>query len=90
MNGGITAILERINAYIINPFILLLFTIAIVVFLWGIVEFIASDEGGDARERGKQNLVWGIVGLFVMVGVYGIIKLILNTMGVQHDFYFLP
>lgn len=90
---SIEQLLGRLNAHIINPFILLLFAVALVVFVWGIVEFLASEEGGEARERGKRNLGYGIIGLLIMVSVYGIINVVLNTIGVDTGgpgFYFLP
>ena len=86
----LTDLLERINAYILNPIILLLFAVAMVVFIWGIVEFLASGEEGDARTRGKQNILYGIIGLFIMVSVYGIINVVLATLGVDYNIPLIP
>ncbi|MEX1027106.1 MAG: hypothetical protein WD049_03730 [Candidatus Paceibacterota bacterium] len=79
MPDTVTELLDRINATILNPIILLLFTLATVLFAWGIVTFIASEEGGEAREQGKKNIVYGLVGLFIMISVYGIIRIIAVT-----------
>lgn len=78
----ITSLLGKINQYILNPIIVLLFAIALLVFFWGIVEFIRDAGSEDGRENGKRNILWGIVGMFVMVAVYGIIRIILNTIGI--------
>lgn len=49
----------------------LVVAIALLVFFWGIVQFIA---GGEAkRDEGKKHMIWGIVGLFVMVAVWGLV-----------------
>ena len=53
-----------------------------VVFLWGIVEFIAKFDNEDVKERGKRNMLWGLIGMFIMFGVFGIINLILGTFAI--------
>lgn len=54
------------------------------MFVWGLVEFLLRiNEGGDTSQ-GKSHMVWGIVGMLIMVSVYGILDLIDNTF--QLDF----
>jgi hypothetical protein len=49
------------------------------MFVWGLVQFLWKlDEGGD-NTAGKQHMIWGIVGMLIMVSVYGIITLINDT-----------
>ena len=47
--------------------------LALVVFFWGLANFIlkAGDEKG--REEGKNVMKWGIVALFVLVSIWGIV-----------------
>jgi hypothetical protein len=49
--------------------------IALMVFFYGIAKFIyalqAGDEGGTSD--GKEVMKWGIVALFVMVSIWGIV-----------------
>lgn len=78
----ITSLLNNINAFVLNPIILLLFVLAFLYFLWGIVKLIAGAGSEEAREIGKKNIVWGLVGMFIMFGVYGIVQIILNTFGI--------
>lgn len=79
----VNQILNNVNTFILNPLIVLMFGIAMLVFFWGLVEFIAKAGTDEGRETGKRNMVWGIVGMFIMVAVYGIISLVLNTIGVS-------
>lgn len=67
-------ILQKINEVIINPLILLLFGVAILVFLWGVAEFILSLNSDDARSKGKQHMLWGVIGLVIMFSVWAIIQ----------------
>ncbi len=68
---------------IIDPLMVLLFGAALLVFAWGIVEFIwGLSSGSENKEKGKQHMLWGVLGLTIMVGAYAIIQLVLRTFGV--------
>jgi hypothetical protein len=69
----------KLVAYIIDPAILIIFAAGFFMFVWGLVQFLWKlDEGGD-NTTGKQHMIWGIVGMLIMVSVYGIITLINDT-----------
>lgn len=74
--------LAKVVSEVINPIILLLSAGAFVVFLWGVFEFVkgAADEG--EREEGRRAIFWGLVGLVIIFGAYGIINLALSTFGI--------
>ena len=59
----------------------LLMTLAVVLFFWGVVKFIAQDK----KEEGKTMMIWGVIALFVMFTIWGIIsfmqKSTINTGG---------
>src|SRR3990167_476750 len=56
-----------------------LLVLAVAVYFWGIssniLEF-GEDKGGEKR---KAYLFWGIIILFVMVSIFGILRLVQNT-----------
>lgn len=77
-------LIGNINQFILNPTILVLFAVAFLLFLWGVFGLIRSTgEGGDDFEKGKKNLLYGLIGLVVMFGVYGIINLLLSIFGID-------
>ncbi|MFA5998009.1 MAG: hypothetical protein WC814_01290 [Candidatus Paceibacterota bacterium] len=78
----LNAFLAKVVVQIVNPLILLLAASAFVVFVWGIFEFIkgAGDEG--KREEGRRAIMWGIIGLVIIFGAYGIINVALGTFGI--------
>lgn len=81
---SLRVLLGNINEYIINPTILILFAIAFLFFFWGVAGLIRSTgEGGEDFEKGKKNLLYGIIGLVVMFSVYGLINLALGTFGLE-------
>jgi len=73
--------INKFTEQIVNPAILFLFALALVYFLYGMVVFIKNADDEKARNEGKQNMIWGIVGLFIMVGVYGILRIVIGTVG---------
>ena len=75
-------LIVNINNAIVNPLILLMIAAATVYFLWGLAVFIANGEDTAERAEGKKRIVYGLIGLFVMVSVFGILRLVLNTFGV--------
>ena len=77
------AFIANLNRLIINPLILLLFALALVYFLWGVLEFMVNQDNEEKRTTGKKHMVWGIVGLTIMVGVFAIMSLILRTFNIS-------
>lgn len=75
-------LINRFVDYIINPAILVVFSAGFFLFVWGLVQFLWSLEGGEI-DNGKRHMLWGIVGMLVMVSVYGIIAIIDNTFQLQ-------
>ena len=67
----------------LNQFIAVGVGIALVVFMWGLIKFIgqAGDEKGVAE--GKQRMIWGVVALFLIVTVWGIVALLAQLFGVD-------
>ncbi|MBI2617936.1 hypothetical protein HYW58_00565 [Candidatus Kaiserbacteria bacterium] len=74
-------LMYRIETFIINPLLLLFFAFGLLFFLWGMVQFIWKADSEDGRKTGVQHMLWGIIGMFIMVAAYGIINLIVNTFG---------
>ena len=58
------------------------FAVAFVTFIWGIfLYFIAGGANEEKRDQGKQLAIWGIVGSFVMVSVWGLVNVLVGTFG---------
>ena len=63
---------------ILNRVIPVLIALALVIFFWGLVKYISSGKAAG----GKDIMIAGLVGLFIMVSVWGIIRIAQNTLGV--------
>lgn len=76
MNNEATKLISNIKLMILNPIIGFMFAVATVMFVYGIVEYIWGAENKDKIEDGKRHMVWGVIGMFVMLVVYGILNVL--------------
>jgi hypothetical protein len=68
--------INKVSISILNPLISIAFVVAVVVFIWGIIQFINALNGGGDTKEGKSHMIWGIVGMTIMASTYGIITMI--------------
>jgi hypothetical protein len=61
----------------------IIFILAFLVFLWGIVKFMKNGDNQTKRQEGLNFIWYGIVSLFVMTSVWGIVKIATTTLGVD-------
>jgi len=78
-----TTLINKILANIVNPLVTLMIAVAVVVFLYGVFEFVRNAESSEERKKGGMHMLWGAIGLFIMVTAYGILNLILGTINGQ-------
>ncbi len=76
---GASQTINAIIGTIINPTLALIFAAGLLVFLWGVVQFIWNSDQEDERKVGQRHIIWGLVGMFIMVAWFGISTIITNT-----------
>ena len=74
-------IMEKINTNIVNPAIFLLMAVAFIIFLWGLVSYFQNIDNAEERSQGIRHMIWGVVGLVIMISFKGIINIITNFLG---------
>jgi uncharacterized membrane protein YidH (DUF202 family) len=74
--------IKLVNENIINPLIGLLFALAVVYFLYGLVQFMMNQDNDEKKTTGKSHMIWGVIGITVMLGVYTILNVVLSTFGI--------
>lgn len=62
----------------LNAAIGLMITLAIVVFFWGLIKYLWGS-GSEGKSEGLQVMLWGVIAIFVMVSIWGIIRLLQST-----------
>jgi hypothetical protein len=78
---AVTELLGKIATYIINPLIILGFTVATIFLFYGIAEMIWKSDSNEL-DKNRNNVKYGVIGLFIMFSVYGILRLVLATLGI--------
>ena len=72
-------LLENIKQFIVDPIILLLFGLALLYFLYGLVAFLWQGDTVKNSTQGRDRIIWGLVGMAIMASVYGFLNVIVST-----------
>lgn len=76
--------ISDVGSFIINTInnilVPVLFAVAFIVFLWGAFDtFILGANSEEVKEKGKNLMLWGLIGFFVMVSVWGLVNILTGT-----------
>lgn len=67
---------------LLNSVIPVLVSLGVVYFVWGIVQYVIAD-GEEAKKKGKDRMIYGLIGFAVIVGLWGLVNIIVNTFGLS-------
>ncbi len=59
----------------------LILAAAVVVFVWGTFTFVMAAGNDEERKVGRDRIIYGLIGIAVMVSVYGLVALLTGTFG---------
>ncbi len=80
--GGLTSYLKSIVNFANNVIIPLIIAAAILFFIWGMFQyFILGGADEEKRSKGKQLLIWSVVGLVLMLSIQGIVNMASGAFG---------
>ena len=79
---SLNGFIANVDSMIINPLIIFLFALAMVYFLYGLLEFIWNGSNDEKKTTGKSHMIWGVVGLTIMMGVWTILNILLSTLNI--------
>lgn len=78
-SSPIACIINKITSQILNPVIVLLFTLATIMFLWGVIQYVIGSQGDTGKlEKAKNVILYGIIGMFIMASAWGIVAILQN------------
>ena len=81
----VTQLLNYIKLLV--PFIIAL---AMLVFLWGIFKLVFAGGSDKDVTEGTKFMTWGIVSLFVMVSVWGLVNVLVRSFRLDNSAPPLP
>lgn len=63
-----------------NVLVPVLFAVAFIVFIWGaFTTFILGANDDDVKTKGKNLMLWGLIGFFVMVSIWGLVNILTGS-----------
>ena len=80
---GIEAFICKIGS-ILNTLIPIMVVLGVVYFIWGVLQYVMSGEE-EAKKKGKSHMIYGIIGLVVIVGLWGLINIVTSTFSIQNQ-----
>lgn len=69
-----STLLRMVYSTVTDVLIPLVFTLGLLAFFYGVVKYIWSE--GQGKEDGKKIMIWGVIALFVMSSVWGLVYFI--------------
>ncbi|MDP3902287.1 MAG: pilin [bacterium] len=83
--GRFADLLEEVTG-IISYVIILLIAIAVLVFIIGVLKYIARGDDEEERKKGRNLMIYGIISLFVMVSVWGLVNILAETFQLENQY----
>ncbi len=63
--------------YILNSFIPIIIALIVIWIIWSAFKFAKAE--GEERSGYRDSMVWGIVGIFIAISIYGLVAILTNT-----------
>ena len=63
--------------------IIVVFSIAVLVFAWGIVKYLTAAGDATKLAAARGFLWWGVIGMFVLAAMYGLVLFIASALGIS-------
>ena len=84
--GGLT---NRLTS-LANTFISILITLAFIFIIWHVVMYIIKASDEVARKAHRSGVIWGIVGLAIILSIWGLVNILVNTFRTDNNVYNAP
>lgn len=62
----------------------LILAAAVVFFLWGVFQYVMAAGDEDAQKTGRAHIINGIIGIAVMVSVWGLVNFFTRSAGLSN------
>jgi hypothetical protein len=72
---------------LINMTMYVIIALAVFGFMWGIVKILFNSDNEVAKKEGRAFMLYGVVTLFVMTSVWGLVYLLRQTFAIPDQGY---
>lgn len=81
---GLVDLFNNVNA-LINAFIPFLVGIAVLIIIWGVFTYIAGAGDEEKRAQAKSFIIWGVIGVFIMLSIWGLVSILENSIQLRKE-----
>jgi uncharacterized membrane protein YidH (DUF202 family) len=67
----------------VNALVPVLVTISLLVFIWGVIRYTTAGDDEERRKQARQVMIYGIIAVFVVVSIWGIVTLLQQLLGIN-------
>lgn len=81
-SAGLTSLTGLINFFtctLMDAVVPLLMALAMAAFVFGIIKYFLNPDNEEKRKEGKGYMFWGLISIFVMVSIWGLVGILSNT-----------
>ncbi len=86
--AGLSGLICKVHQ-LLNSIIPVMLALGVVYFVYGVVQYVIAG-GEETKKAGKDRIIYGIIGLTIIVGVWGLIALVVNTFGINAQTIAVP
>ena len=79
---GLTGVIAKISE-LLNAILPVLISFGVLYFIWGVIQYMIAD-GEEAKTKGKDTILSGIIGLTVIVSIWGLVAILGQTLGLEN------
>ena len=65
---------------ILHSILPVIILIGVVYFVWGVVQYVIAG-GEEAKAKGRDHIIYGIIGLAIIFSLMGLVNLVVSTLG---------
>lgn len=80
------SLVDKVKIAIIYPLVTLMMAVAMLVFLYGVFEYVRNGTEESARAQGRRHMIWGIIGFVIMLSAVSIFNIALRTFGLSPQY----
>lgn len=69
---------------LLSQLVPILVSIGVIYFIWGVVRYVIADDE-EAKQKGRDRIIFGIIGLAVIVSIWGLVGILTETFNIENN-----
>ena len=69
---------------IVTSLVPILMALGVIYFIYGVATYVIAADA-EAQKAGRERMIFGIIGLVVIVAIWGLVSVLTSTFGISTD-----